>query len=325
MAKPLMCNESLLETDLTEKVALITGANSGIGEVTARQLAKQGALVVLGVRKPQSGNDAADRIRSSVPDARLEVLELDLGDLSSVRSAAIEFQSKHETLDLLINNAGVMNTPQGRTKDGFETQFGVNHLGHFLFTELLLPVLKQSTDARIINLSSCYHDLAMGRAGDIHFDDLFFEHSKYDGWRAYAQSKLANLLHAKELARRLTGSSVTAVSVHPGWVRTRLIRHTLPLWTQEGVFRPVLRLFGQIDPWQGAQTTLFAALDPSIPDQSGAFFSQTGTYRDKSKNGCGWPLVSPNPSAHDEEKARRLYELSQELVGLNHSAAQASQ
>ncbi len=325
MNQPLLCEKNLLELDVSDKIVLVTGANSGIGEVTARQLARQGALVVLAVRTTKSGEATAERIRSEVPGARLEVLELDLADLASVRRAAREFSDRHEVLDLLINNAGVMNTPKGTTKDGFETQFGVNHLGHFLLTELLLPTLRRSRDARIINLSSCYHDRAMGRDGDIFFDDLFFDKTPYDGWRAYAQSKLANLLHAKELARRLEGSNITAVSVHPGWVRTRLIRHSLPVWMQDGIFRPMLRLFGQIEPWEGTQTTLFAALSPTIKTQAGAFFSQTGSYRDKSKNSGGWPLVSPNPNAHDEKKARRLYELSETLVGLRESRAAAAE
>lgn len=316
MPKTLYCKKSLLAKDLSGKIALVTGANSGIGEVTATQLARQGALVVLGARKKENGQAAAARIQKAVSNARLDVLELDLASLASVRRAANEFTKRHEQLHFLINNAGVMNTPKGKTSDGFETQMGVNHLGHFLLTQLLLPTLEKSAPARIINVSSCFHDRAMGREGDIHFDDLFFENSKYDGWRAYAQSKLANLLHAKELARRLEGTGVTAVSVHPGWVRTRLIRHSMPIWFQDSLIRPVLRLFGQIEPWEGAQSTLFAALSPSVEEHPGAFFSQTGNYRDKSKNGGGWPMHSPNPNAHDGEKAVRLYEESSRLVGL---------
>ncbi len=325
MTKTLVCDPGLLRTDLSGRVALITGSNSGIGEVTAAQLARQGALVVLACRRKESGEAAASRIRNDVSGARVEVLELDLGSLASVRNAAATFSKRHDRLHLLINNAGVMNTPRGKTEDGFETQLGVNHLGHFLLTELLLPILKQSVPARIINVSSCFHDRAMGREGDIHFNDPFFERSKYDGWKAYAQSKLANLLHAKELARRLEGSGVNAVSVHPGWVRTRLARHSMPLWLQDYVMRPVLGLFGQIEPWEGAQSTLFAALSPTVDERRGAYFSQHGVYRDKSKKPGGWPLTSPNPNAHDEEKARRLYELSLNLVGLETSWAQAAE
>jgi NAD(P)-dependent dehydrogenase (short-subunit alcohol dehydrogenase family) len=315
MSKPFMCPPELLGQDLHGRVAVVTGANSGIGRTTAEQLARQGAEVVLGVRRLAEGQVAAQGIIDAAPGARVEVRELDLGDLTSVRCFAAAFLAEHERLDFLINNAGVMNTPKGKTKDGFELQLGVNHLGHFLLTELLTPCLVASAPARVVNVSSCYHDRAMGRDGDIHFDDLFFERQKYDGWRAYAQSKLANLLHARELARRLAGTSVTAVSVHPGWVRTNLMRHSMPAWLQAGM-APILRAFGMIEPWEGAQSTLYATLSPEVPAQAGAFFSQTGIYRDRALNRGGWPLQSPNPNAHDDAKARRLWEMSEELVGL---------
>ena len=316
MHKTLYCDAALLRADLSEKTVIITGANSGIGEVTARQLAQQGATVVLGCRDPALAQDAIKRITKEVPSARLETIPLSLSSMASVRAFVAEFMKRHTELHLLINNAGVMNTPQGKTEDGFETQLGVNHLGHFLLTELLLPTLKQSAPSRIINVSSAFHDRAMGRPGDIHFDDLFFERTKYDGWTAYAQSKLANVLHARELARRLEGTGVTAVSVHPGWVRTRLMRHSVPTWLQNWVLRPLLSLSGQLEPWEGAQATLHAALSPEVPAQAGAFFSQTGIYRDKTKNGGGFPFRSPNPKAHDDAKAARLYDVSRRLVGL---------
>lgn len=316
MHQTLYCDETLLKTDLSGKTAVVTGSNSGIGEVTARQLAKQGATVVLACRDRTLAEAAMQRIQKEVPKAQLETIPLSLSSLASVREFVERFTSVHNELHLLINNAGVMNTPQGRTEDGFETQLGVNHLGHFLLTELLLPTLKRSAPSRIINLSSAFHDRAMGRPGDIHFDDLFFERSKYDGWTAYAQSKLANLLHAKQLAGRLEGTGVTAVSVHPGWVRTGLMRHSMPIWVQNWVMRPALSMFGQLEPWEGAQATLHAALSPDVPQQSGAFFSQTGIYRDKALNKGGFPFRSPNPNAHDEVKAARLYEESLRLVGL---------
>lgn len=315
MSKVLLCPPEVLTRDLRGQVAIVTGANSGIGLVTAQQLARQGAVVVLGVRRLAEGQAAAESMRQAVPKAQLEVRELDLGDLGSVRRFAASFLAAHDRLHLLINNAGVMNTPRGRTRDGFETQLGVNHLGHFLLTSLLTARLIESAPARIVNLSSCYHDRAMGRDGDIHFDDLFFERSKYDGWTAYAQSKLANLLHAQELARRLRGTGVTAVSVHPGWVRTSLMRHSMPSWLQVAT-RPVLRALGMIEPWEGAQTSLYAALAPEVEAHPGAFFSQVGMYRERAANAGGWPLRSPNPNAHDDAKARRLWQVSEELVGL---------
>ena len=194
--------------------------------------------------------------------------KLDLGDLSSVRAFAAGYLRDHDSLHLLINNAGVMSTPEGKTADGFETQIG-------------------------------------------------FENRKYDGWASYAQSKLANLLHAKQLAKRLEGTGVTAVSVHPGWVRTELMRHTMPA-SMQSVMRPFMRM---IEPWEGTQTTLYAALAPDVEDHPGAYYSQTGTYRDKSKNAGGWPLESPNPQAHDDDLAQRLYEHSRELVGLEAASA----
>ena len=196
-----------------------------------------------------------------------------------------------------------MNTPFGRTKDGFETQFGTNHLGHFLLTDLLLPILKSSAPARIVNLSSCYHDMAKRREGRIDFSDLNYDTRKYDGWEAYAQSKLANLLHARHLAKLHADNSILSVSVHPGWVRTNLIRHSAPTWVQDFVLLPFLRLGGMIEPWEGAQTTLHALLSPEIAKHNGAFFSQTGIYREKKAQKGGWPLHSPNPNAHDDATA----------------------
>lgn len=316
MPRPLMCPPELLDLDLSGKTYIVTGANSGIGLTTVGQLARQGATVVLACRKVAEGERERGVIQASGARGVIEVAALDLADLGSVRRFAGDFLASHGALHGLVNNAGVMNTPKGKTKDGFETQFGVNHLGHFLLTELLLDVLKKSAPSRVVNLSSCYHDMAQGREGRLDFDDLQFERRAYDGWEAYAQSKLANLLHARELAARLAGTGVTAVSVHPGWVRTNLIRSTMPTWAQDFLLRPVLRLSGMIEPWEGAQTTLYALLSPEVPSHAGAYFSQLGMYRDRKAKGGGWPLRSPNPNAHDDAAARRLYQVSQTLVGL---------
>ncbi len=315
MPKPLMCPPDLLARDLSGQTFVVTGANSGIGLATTTQLAKQGATVVIACRRVDEGEKARAAVTSGLSGV-VEVAELDLASLASVRRFATSFLSKHPKLHGLVNNAGVMNTPQGQTADGFETQLGVNHLGHYLLTELLLDRLKESAPSRIVNVSSCYHDFAMGREGRIAFDDLQFEKRKYDGWTAYAQSKLANVLHAKALAKRLDGAGVTAVSVHPGWVRTKLIRSTMPVWAQDYVLRPVLRTFGMIEPWEGAQSTLFALLSPEVPAQAGAYFSQMGMYRDKALNKGGWPLRSPNPVVHDEATIDRLDATSHALVGL---------
>ena len=316
MAKPHACSAELLSKNISGRLYIVTGANSGIGFTTATQLAKQGATVILAGRSQLKLDEACGKIRLKNPAAELKAQVLDLADLASVRQFAKRFLISHETLDGLVNNAGIMNAPQSKTKDGFESQFGTNHLGHFLLTELLKPALSNTAGARVVCVSSCYHDQAMGRDGDIHFDDLHFENEKYDGWRAYAQSKLANLLHARELPRRWEGTGVTAISVHPGWVRTNLIRHSMPLWLQNSIIRPLLTLSGMIEPWEGTQTSLYALLADDIIDHNGEFYSQTGMYRDKKKNVGGWPLVSPNPAAHDDEKAAKLWELSERLVGL---------
>lgn len=323
MPKPLMCPESLLARDLSGKTYVVTGANSGIGLVTVGQLAKQGATVVLACRRTAEGEKAKAALGPT--RGRVEVMALDLADLASVRAFSAEIIARYARLDGLVNNAGVMNTEKGTTKDGFETQLGVNHLGHFLLTELLLPTLQASAPARVVNLSSCYHDQAMGREGVIDFDDLHFRSRPYDGWTSYAQSKLANVLYACELASRVGASGVTAVSVHPGWVRTNLIRNSMPTFVQDWILRPIFMLSGMIEPWEGAQTTLYALLEDEVTKNNGAYFSQTGNYRDKAANKGGWPLRSPNPHAHDLDAARRLTDVSRQLVGLEvRSAAAAS-
>lgn len=314
MPKPLLCDPALLSRDLSGRRYVVTGANAGIGLVTAKQLALQGAHVVLACRRVAEAEARISEIVAEHPNAKLEARELDLGSLASVRRFAERVNVDFDRLDGLVNNAGVMNTPKQTTTDGFEMQIGVNHLGHFLLTELLLDLLKRSAPSRIVNVSSCFHDKAMGRDGDVKVDDLFYERRKYDGWEAYAQSKLANLLHAKGLAKRLEGTGVTAVSVHPGWVRTNLAKHSMPLWVQDYVLRPFLRLGGMIEPWEGAQTTLHCLLADDVPQHAGAFFSQTGTYRDKSANGGGWPLRSPNPKANDDALVEALWKKSEALV-----------
>ncbi len=312
----LICPDHILKTNLQDKTYIVTGGNSGIGYVTAKQLAKQGARVVIACRRVTEGEKAKVSILKTDPSAIIEIMNLDLSDLNSVRNFASEFLSKQSVLSGLVNNAGVMFTPEGKTEDGFETQFGTNHLGHFLLTELLLPTLKQSAPSRIVILSSCYHDKALGREGKINFEDLNFEKRKYDGWEAYAQSKLANLLHAKHLGKRLSASGVTAVSVHPGWVRTNLIQGFMPTWVQDILLKPFLKLAGMIEPWEGAQTTLYSLLAPEVENHNGAYFSQKGIYRTKEASKGGWPLYSPNPNAHEESTAERLDQVSRLLVGI---------
>ncbi|UQV47792.1 SDR family NAD(P)-dependent oxidoreductase [Janthinobacterium lividum] len=314
MPTPLMVRSELLKKDLTGRIYVVTGANSGIGLVTAKQLTKQGATVVMGVRRLKEGERVAAEIRRDVSSAKLVVYQLELGDLASVRAFAAQVNRNYPKLQGLINNAGVMKTPFSHTKDGFETQFGVNHLGHFLLTNLLMDSLKAGAPSRVVNLSSFFHEFSMGREGNIHFDDLNYHRRPFDSWEAYAQSKLANLLHARELGRRLAGTGVTSASVNPGFVRTNLMTIPLPLWLQRLLVIPVLRLVGMIEPWEGAQTTLHALLAPEVEQHSGAYYSQISRYKDKPSRRGGWPLSSPNPAAHNDDVALRLWEVSEALV-----------
>jgi NAD(P)-dependent dehydrogenase (short-subunit alcohol dehydrogenase family) len=210
-----------------------------------------------------------------------------------------------------------MNAPEGKTMDGFETQLGTNHLGHFLLTELLLDTLKASAPARIIYVSSVVHVGTKKQVGQIHLDDLNYEKRPYKGMEAYTQSKLANVLHALNLAKRLEGTGVTAVSVHPGWIRSNLVKHTMPTWVQNVLMRPFSGMLGMMSYEEGAQTTLHCLLDDNVPNHNGEYYSQNSIlYPNKENRSGGWPMVSPNPHARDEHLAQQLYEASRELVGL---------
>jgi NAD(P)-dependent dehydrogenase (short-subunit alcohol dehydrogenase family) len=277
---------------LAGRTVVVTGANSGIGLVAARELGRAGARVVLAVRDPARGQAAAATIPGDT-----EVRRLDLADLASVRAFA---ESWDRPLDVLVNNAGVMATPQRRTKDGFELQIGTNHLGHFALTNLLLPHVAD----RVVTVSSGAH-----RLGSIRLDDLNWERGGYDRWRAYGQSKLANLLFTLELQRRLTaaGSGVRAVAAHPGYAATNLQSHTGSR-LQNALMAVANRVIAQSDE-MGALPTLFAATQ-DIPGASyvgpDGFQEQRGHPR----------LVGRSAAASDPETARRLWERSEELTGV---------
>jgi len=277
---------------LAGQTVVVTGANSGLGLVTARKLARAGAHVVLAVRDTTKGQQAAATIQGSA-----EVRALDLADLASVRSFA---ESYAGTLDILINNAGVMAVPERRTKDGFELQIGTNHLGHFALTNLLLP---QITD-RVVTVSSTAH-----RTGKIRLDDLNWERGGYGRWNAYCQSKLANLLFTLELERRLAeaGSPVHAYAAHPGLVATNLQGHTGSV-VQDRILSIVTRLFAQEDE-MGALPTLFAATQ----DLPGASYVGPGGFQEQR----GHPaLAKRTAAAKDTDTARNLWDLSDELTGV---------
>ena len=292
--------------DQRGRMAVVTGANSGLGLVTARELARAGARVVLGCRNTDKGRSAGDEIRSAAPDASIEVGALDLGSLQSVRTFAEWFRSEHEQLDLLINNAGLMAPPRGVTVDGFELQFGTNHLGHFALTGLLLGAMEGREDARVVTLSSGAH-----RMGRIAFDDLQGER-RYRRWRAYGQSKLANLMFALELDRRLRAarSSVKSLGAHPGYAATNL-QSTAPPMVDRLVMAVSNRLVAQSAD-MGALPTLYAATFPGL--EGGRYIGPDGIAEQR-----GHPkAVAPSKAARNEPAARRLWTVSEELTGVNY-------
>ena len=282
--------------EMEGRTCLITGASNGIGQETAIELAGLGATVVLVARNERRGRATQSEIKERT-GADTELLLADLASLADVRKLADEYRSRHDKLHVLVNNAGAYNKQRELTKDGYEMTFGVNHLAHFLLTDLLLDLIKASAPARIINVSSGAHSGAT-----IDFDDLQSERSySMAGMRAYGQSKLANVLFTNELARKLEGTKVTVNSLHPGVVRTGFGRNS------GGVIGAVFAVFQTIgspfllDAGQGAETSIYLASSPEVE-------TTTGEYFVKSKS------VSSNDESYDPEIARRLWDVSEELV-----------
>ncbi len=288
--------------DQTGRVAVITGANTGLGYETALALADHGAHVVLAVRNLDKGKDAAARITAQSPHADVALAELDLTSLESVRAAAEQLRSAHDRIDLLINNAGVMWTPKSTTKDGFELQFGTNHLGHFAFTGLLLDRLLPVAGSRVVTVSSVGHRIR----ADIHFDDLQSERG-YSRVGAYGQAKLANLLFTYELQRRLAPQGTTiAVAAHPGGSRSELTRNLPPMLTS--VAAVLMPLFQGAD--MGALPTLRAATDPGV--LGGQYYGPDGFGEQR-----GYPkIVASSAKSHDVDVQRRLWAVSEQLTGV---------
>lgn len=294
--------------DQTGRTAVVTGANSGLGYITARELSRRGAHVVLASRDSERGGEALRRLTGEVPGAQAELRQLDLSSGDSVRAFAEGVTSTYDGLDLLVNNAGVMAIPRQVTTDGFERQFATNHLGHFALTALLLPLLITRPGARVVTVSSNAH-----KGGRLNFDDLQGERS-YGRWRAYSATKLANLLFAFELQRRLAKAGAEAVSVaaHPGTSATNLVNITAGgNFVKRWVLNLGVRLTGQSDE-QGALPQLYAA---TMPDVSGGDY-----YGPDGLGGArGAPtLAEPSGRARDEADARRLWELSEELTGVSY-------
>jgi NAD(P)-dependent dehydrogenase (short-subunit alcohol dehydrogenase family) len=292
--------------DQTGRVAVITGANTGIGYEAAAVLADKGAHVVLAVRDLDKGKAAAERIRAKSPGANVSLRQLDLTSLDSIRTAAKEIGAAHPLIDLLINNAGVMYTPRSTTKDGFELQFGTNHLGHFALTGLVLGHLLPVPGSRVVTVSSNAHHIM----AKIHFDDLQLERG-YNRVAAYGQSKLANLMFSYQLQRRLSKAQAQTISVaaHPGGSNTELTRNLPGL-----IKAPVEFVWGLVaqSPEMGALPTLRAATDPSV--QGGQYYGPDGLGEQR-----GHPkLVGSSKQSQDDELQRRLWTVSEELTGVTY-------
>jgi len=291
------------------RIAVITGANSGLGLETARVLAEHGATVVLASRDPGRTGTAADVLRGQLPTASVETAELDLASLESVRKAAAELSARFPKLDLLINNAGVMMPPYSLTKDGFELQFGTNHLGHFALTGLLLPTLLAVPGSRVVTVSSNVH-----RAGRMNFDDLQSARH-YQKFAAYGRSKLANLMFTYELQRRLAAANAPAIALaaHPGTARTELVRHMSAL--SQGSMSP---RFGLFNSWwvqgstTGALPTLRAATDPDAI--GGTYYGPDGPFQL-----TGYPVVvTSSGRSQNKEAQRRLWAESEQLTQVHY-------
>jgi NAD(P)-dependent dehydrogenase (short-subunit alcohol dehydrogenase family) len=285
------------------RLAVVTGANTGLGFETARLLAARGGAVVLAVRDVDKGKHAAARITGAVPGANVTIQRLDLTSLESIRAAAGDLRAQHPKIDLLINNAGVMYTPKQTTHDGFELQFGTNHLGHFALTGLLLEQMLPVPGSRVVTVSSIGHRIR----AQINFDDLHSERS-YNRAAAYGQSKLANLMFTYELQRRLSGTATTiAVAAHPGGANTELARN-MPA-SLRAITNTLSGLLAQ-SAAMGALPTLRAATDPTA--RGGHYYGPDGFMRTR-----GYPtLVESSKRSHDQAIQRRLWATSEELTGI---------
>ncbi|WLR57184.1 oxidoreductase [Mesobacillus subterraneus] len=295
----------MLIENLSGKTVIVTGANSGIGYEAAKYLSEKGAHVILAVRNEQKGKAAVDSILQENHIASLEMMKLDLADLNSIHQFTTAFMEKYCSLDILINNAGVMIPPFGKTKDGFELQFGSNHLSHFALTGLLLPILKNTSGSRVVTLSSIAH-----RGASIDFDNL--DGSKgYKAMKFYGQSKLANLLFAKELDHRFKKNEIETISVacHPGISNTNLFH--LGKGETPKYLKGLMRFFSQ-PAEMGALPTIYSALDDSL--SGGEYIGPDGKGNRK-----GYPAIEiPGPGVFNQETMTRLWTVSEELTGLQY-------
>lgn len=299
-------DEVLDGIDLSGKLALVTGGSSGLGAETARALAAHGADVILTARNVEKGETVAGGIREST-GKQIGVEQLELGSIASIRAFAERFLAKHDKLDLLINNAGVMACPFDKTEDGFEMQFGTNHLGHFLMTGLIAPALLKAAPARVVSLSSRGHQMS-----PVVFDDIHFENREYEKWSSYGQSKTANILFAVELDRRLGERGVHANAVHPGVIMTELARHMVP---EDFEYLQSRAPSGglQMKPVEaGAATQVYAATAPELEGRGSCYLEDCHVAEvddaDEAREGV-------RSYALDPEAASRLWKISEEMVG----------
>src|SRR5947209_9002643 len=290
--------------DQSGRTAVVTGANSGLGLVSARELARAGTTVIIACRNVVKGESAASEIHRDVPDAKLVIRRLDLADLASVREFADTIAGEHPALDLLVNNAGVMAPPRRLTVDGFESQIGTNHLGHFALTGLLLDALLAARAPRVVTVSSGAH-----RIGTMRFDDLMWERG-YNNWRAYGQSKLANLMFCFELARRAgaADSALRSLAAHPGYAATNLQFAGPSRFYEKAIMAVSNRVIAQ-SAEMGALPTLYAAV-ADVP--SGSFIGPDGFMEQR-----GYPkVVTAAGKAYDVAAQQRLWDLSEKLTGV---------
>lgn len=298
MRKNVQWNSGSMD-DQKDRVVLVTGASGGLGYQISRGFAGKGAKVVMAVRNQKKGEQKAVLIRDMRGSADVDVMALDLADLSSVRAFSGLFHKQYDRLDILVNNAGIMACPYGKTTDGFELQFGTNHLGHFALTLLLIDMMRSVQDPRVVTLSSLAHSF-----GSLDFDDLDWQKRRYRKWQAYGDSKLANLYFTHELQRRFEGEGfpLIAVAAHPGWAATDLQRH-------EGWLQPLNAFFAQ-SAAMGALPVLYAASAPEV--KGGEFFGPDGIGGMR-----GYPVkVQPNMRSGDRRTAGLLWEVSEELTGV---------
>lgn len=292
--------------DLRGKVALVTGGNIGLGFESVKMLAANGAEVILASRNLEKGSKARGKIVTIYPKAKIEALHLDLASLVSVKAFAQKILAKYNRLDILLNNAGIMMGPNGKTADGFERQFGTNHLGHFALTGHLIYLLKNTPDSRIVNISSRAH-----LYGEIDFDDVMWERKYYDTKAAYGQSKIANLYFTYELQRRieLANLSMESLAAHPGRSNTNLVKNMgskITVFLVKTFLMPILTQSAKV----GALAGIRAAVDPNA--KGGEYYGPAG------KNGKkGYPIkVDSNALSHDAEIAEKFWKLSEELTGV---------